>query len=182
MASESADTAMPPPTEHALVALARQAIVHYLRTGAYLDCSAELAAAWQRAAGAFVSLTQRGALRGCVGTCTPTQLHLGQEIIHNAVAAACADPRFAPVALDDLEEIDICVDVLTASEPVESDAQLDPKRYGVIVRAGTRGGVLLPDIPQVTTAEGQLAVARRKAGIRPDEAVEIYRFEVMRFH
>jgi len=41
---------------------------------------------------------------------------------------------------------------------------------------------LLPDSPQVTTAKQQLAVTRRKAAIRPDEPVELYRFEVMRYH
>jgi len=39
-----------------------------------------------------------------------------------------------------------------------------------------------PDIPQVTTAKQQLTVTRRKAGIRPDEPVELDRFEVMRYH
>jgi AMMECR1 domain-containing protein len=66
--------------------------------------------------------------------------------------------------------------------PNGSDEQLDPKRYGVIVRSGKRGGVLLPDIPQVTTAKQQLTITRRQAGIRPDEPVEIYRFEAMRYH
>jgi AmmeMemoRadiSam system protein A len=173
---------MLPQTEHALVGLARQAILHYLTTGEHLDLTNELSAEWQRPAGAFVSLTQRGALRGCIGTCLATQLSLVHEIIQNAVAAATADPRFPPITLDDLAEMDISVDVLTSPEKIDSDERLDPKRYGVIVRAGQRGGVLLPDIPQVTTAAQQLAITRRKAGIRPDEPVELYRFEVMRYH
>jgi AMMECR1 domain-containing protein len=80
-----------------------------------------------------------------------------------------------------MEEMVISIDVLASPEKLDNEAQLDPQRYGVIVRAGERGGVLLPDIPQVTTAEGQVAIARRKAGIRPDEPVEIYRFEVTRY-
>jgi AmmeMemoRadiSam system protein A len=169
-------------TEHALVSLARQAILHYLTTGEHLKPADELSIEWQRPAGAFVSLKRQGELRGCIGTCVPTQPSLVQEIIQNAVVAAIADPRFPPVRLDDMEEIDISVDVLASPNKVESEAQLDPKRYGVIVRAGGRGGVLLPDIPQVTTVEIQVGIARRKAGIRPDEPVEIYRFEVTRYH
>jgi MEMO1 family protein len=182
MASGRLDTAMLQHTEHALVALARHAILHFLTTGNHLECTDEITAEWQRPAGAFVSLTQRGELRGCIGTCMATQLSLGQEIIQNAVAAATADPRFPPITLNDMEEMHICVDILTSPEKVEGTEQLDPVRYGVIVRAGTRGGVLLPDIPQVTTAEQQLAIARRKAGIRSDEPVEIYQFEVTRYH
>jgi AmmeMemoRadiSam system protein A len=169
-------------TEHALVWLARQAILHYLTTGEHLASSDEPSAEWQRPAGAFVSLTRRGELRGCIGTCMATQLSLFQEIIQNAVAAATADPRFSPITLDDMKELDISVDILASPEKVEGTAQLDPRRYGVIVRAGGRRGVLLPDIAQVTTAEIQVAIARRKAGIRPDEPVELYRFGVTRFH
>jgi AmmeMemoRadiSam system protein A len=169
-------------TEHTLVSLARQAILHYLTTGEYPKPLDEVPTEWRRPAGVFVSLKRHGALRGCIGTCVPTQPNLVQEIIQNAVGAAIADPRFPPVALDDVEEMDISVDVLASPEKVDGVEQLDPKRYGVIVRAGERGGVLLPDIPQVTTAEIQLTIARRKAGIQPSEPVEIYRFEVTRYH
>jgi AMMECR1 domain-containing protein len=78
--------------------------------------------------------------------------------------------------------MDISVDVLSAVEKVAGEEQLDPTRFGVIVRAGERGGVLLPDIPQVTTAAIQLAITRRKAGIPPGEPVDIYRFEVTRYY
>jgi AmmeMemoRadiSam system protein A len=169
-------------TEHTFVWLARQAILHYLSMGEYLKAPDEFPLELQNPAGAFVSLKQHGALRGCIGTCVPTQPNLVQEIIQNAVGAAIADPRFPPVTLHEMEEMDISVDVLASREKVDGVEQLDPKRYGVIVVAGGHGGVLLPDIPQVTTAEIQVAIARQKAGIRPDEPVEIYRFEVTRYH
>ena len=173
---------MLPPTEHALVSLARQAILHYLTTGEALKLANEGPMTTARSAGVFVSLKRHGELRGCVGTCVPTQPSLLQEIILNAVSAATVDPRFSPVRLDEMPEMDILVDVLTAPESVAGAEQLDPARFGVIVRSEERVGVLLPDIPQVTTVEQQMAVARRKAGIGPDESVEIYRFEVTRYH
>jgi AMMECR1 domain-containing protein len=109
-----------------------------------------------------------------------TQLTLVQEVIQNVVAAATADPRFPSVTREETAEVHISVDVLAGQEQVEGVEQLDPTCYGVIVRAGQRRGVLLPDIAQVTTADLQVAIARQKAGIRPDTVMEIYRFEVVR--
>jgi AmmeMemoRadiSam system protein A len=168
--------------EHAVVALARQSILHYLTNGGLLDPPRELPPEWLTSAGVFVCLKKRGRLRGCIGTCLPTQANLACEIIQNAVHAAIADPRFPPLTLVELDGLKIAVDVLTYPEKVDGIVHLDPQRYGVIVRAGPGVGVLLPDIPEVASAEQQVAIARRKAGIRPDEPVEIYRFEVMRYH
>jgi len=169
-------------TEHAIVALARQSILHYLTHGELLNPPHDSPPEWHEAAGAFVSLKKRGALRGCIGTCVPTQAHLACEIIQNAVHAAIADPRFPPLTLAELDGLEISVDVLTRPEKVDGNEHLDPRRYGVIVRAGPRVGVLLPDIAEVTSAEQQVAIARRKAGIRPDEPVETYRFDIKRYH
>ena len=75
------------------------------------------------------------------------------------------------------------VDVLTDPAPVESEAELDAARYGVIVEAsGGRRGLLLPDLPGVNSAAEQVAIARRKGGIGPKEPVRLYRFEVVRHH
>jgi AmmeMemoRadiSam system protein A len=168
--------------EHAVVALARQSILYYLTDGGLLAPPCELPSEWLKSTGVFVSLRKKGTLRGCIGTCLPTQPNLACEIIQNAVNAAIADPRFPPLTLVELDGVTISVDVLTCPEKVDGIVHLDPQRYGVIVRAGPRVGVLLPDIPEVTSAEQQVAIARRKADIRPDEPVEIYRFEVIRYH
>ncbi len=168
-------------TEHLIVALARQAILHYLTHGRFLDPPRDLPPVMQGRAGVFVSLKQGGLLRGCIGTCIPTQPNIAREIIRSAASAATADPRFPPLSLQELEALEMSVDVLTLPERVADGEALDPKRYGVIVRAGERVGVLLPDLPQITTAEQQLAVARRKAGIGPDDPIEIQRFEITRY-
>ena len=78
--------------------------------------------------------------------------------------------------------LEISVDILQPAEPIASMEQLDPKRYGVIVQSGWRRGLLLPDLEGVDTAEYQVEIARRKAGIGPHEPVELYRFEVKRYH
>jgi len=74
------------------------------------------------------------------------------------------------------------VDVLKPAEPVTDMRALDPKRYGVIVSCGSRRGLLLPDLEGIDTAEEQVAIARRKAGIGPDEPVQLQRFEVVRYY
>ncbi|MBO4368168.1 MAG: AMMECR1 domain-containing protein, partial [Clostridia bacterium] len=61
-----------------------------------------------------------------------------------------------------------------------SGMQLDVKRYGVIVTSGSRRGLLLPDLEGVDTVEQQIDIARRKAGIGPDEKIHLQRFEVVR--
>lgn len=134
-----------------------------------------------RRAGVFVSLKKHGQLRGCIGTIAPTYNTIAEEIAHNAISAAIRDPRFNPVEPGELPELDISVDVLTDPEPVQGLNELDPRRYGVIVSAGGRRGLLLPDLEGINTVEEQVNIARQKAGIGPGEAVRLERFEVVRY-
>ncbi len=131
-------------------------------------------------AGAFVSIHKQGRLRGCIGTIAPTQKSLAEEIIRNAVSASSRDPRFEPIRPDELPWLEINVDVLGEPEDIASAAELDVKRYGVIVSKGSRRGLLLPDLDGVDTVEEQIAIARQKAGIGPEETVTLQRFEVVR--
>ena len=131
-------------------------------------------------AGAFVSIHKQGRLRGCIGTISPTQPCLAEEIIRNAVSAATRDPRFSAIRPEELPLLEISVDVLGAPEDVASEAELDVKRYGVIVTRGRRRGLLLPDLEGVDTVAQQVEIARQKAGIGPDEPVSLQRFEVVR--
>ncbi|MGI6327479.1 MAG: AmmeMemoRadiSam system protein A [Dethiobacteria bacterium] len=136
----------------------------------------------QKPGAAFVSIKKRGELRGCIGTISPTKETLAGEIAANAVSAGLRDPRFPPVSEDELPELTYSVDVLSEPEKVADINELDPKRFGVIVRRGGRTGLLLPDLEGVATVEEQLSIAKQKAGIFPDEPVEIYRFEVIRYY
>lgn len=168
--------------EDAWMRLARLALETYVRTGSRLkhlpdDLPNELT---HLAAGAFVSLHTGGRLRGCIGTIAPTAENLAQEIVQNAVSAGTRDPRFPAVRPDELEGLEYSVDVLGKPEPVDSPAQLDPRRYGVIVSCGGRRGLLLPDLDGVDSVEEQLAIARQKGSIRADEPYKIERFKVVR--
>lgn len=132
--------------------------------------------------GAFVSIHKFGALRGCIGTIVATKKNLALEIIQNAVSAVSSDPRFKPVTEDELKYLDINVDVLSEAEIIKSEAELDVKKYGVIVQSGYKRGLLLPDLEGVDTVEQQVAIAKRKGGIGSGDKVDLFRFEVVRHY
>ena len=169
--------------EDAYVRLARMSIEHYVRTHSYVPLLEGLPSELlEQRAGAFVSIKKYGKLRGCIGTFVPAQQTLAEEILYNAVSAAVHDGRFEPIEEDELNRLVYSVDVLSEPEPISSAAELDPKRYGVIVKSivDNRRGLLLPDLAGIDTAEEQLAVAREKARIQPKEAISLARFTVER--
>ena len=171
-----------PDLEDAILKLARSSIEYFFKHGTYMPLPEGLPEElYNVKAGCFVTLYKWGELRGCIGTIEPVYPSLGEEIIHNAVSSAFRDPRFPPLRPEELDQVSISVDVLNPLEKVDDISQLDPKRYGVVVVSGYRRGVLLPDLEGVDTVDMQLSIALRKAGIRPDEPFEIYRFEVVRF-
>ncbi|MBO8161655.1 MAG: AmmeMemoRadiSam system protein A [Thermosipho sp. (in: Bacteria)] len=136
---------------------------------------------FEKKAGCFVTLhLTNGSLRGCIGTYEPTQPNLALEIRNNAIASATRDPRFPPVTQEELANIVVNVDVLGEIEPVNSLAELDPKKYGIIVVKGWNRGLLLPDIEGVDTVEEQIRIAKLKAGIF-DNDFELYKFKVERY-
>jgi hypothetical protein len=171
-----------PPAHSPLVELARRAVESYAGGGGAIQPPDELSAGMNERAGVFVSLHKGGELRGCIGTFAPSRRNVAEEIIANAINASMNDPRFEPVMLDELADLEISVDVLTRPEPVADTSQLDPKKYGCIVERGWKRGLLLPDLEGVVTPEQQVEICRRKADIGPDESVKLYRFEVKRYH
>ncbi|MHB0980943.1 MAG: AmmeMemoRadiSam system protein A [Thermoleophilia bacterium] len=168
--------------EDTLVALARAAVEAYVLNGRPVEPHLPEPVVPNRA-GVFVSLhTPDGALRGCIGTFGPTRPTLADEIATNAVSAAVGDPRFPPVTAEELEGLRVAVDVLGEPEEVEGIEQLDPARYGIIVRTDDgRQALLLPDLEGVESADHQLRITCRKGNIHPVyDTYRIYRFEATR--
>ena len=165
---------------HPIVKLAKEAVEGYVRHGKVLRPT-ELTAEMKGRAGVFVSIKKRGELRGCIGTFAPTRANIAEEIVANAICSATQDPRFVPVEASELDDLEYSVDVLTEPEPVKSVAQLDPKKYGVILECGFGRGLLLPDLEGVDSVEEQIRICRAKAGISAEEPVKLYRFRVKRF-
>lgn len=131
-------------------------------------------------AGVFVSLHKHGELRGCIGTIASTTNSVAEEIIRNALNAGLYDPRFSAVTKDELPHLSVKVDVLKEPEAISSVAELDVKRYGVIVSSGQKRGLLLPNLDGIDSVEMQFTIARQKAGIASGENVALERFEVVR--
>ncbi len=104
------------------------------------------------------------------------------EISENAVSAGTRDSRFPPVTTTELGDLSIEVSVLKPPESIEGPDQLDPRKFGVVVEKGWKRGVLLPDLSGVDTIDQQISIARRKAGIGPDESVRLWRFKVEKHH
>jgi len=167
---------------HPLARLAKDTVELYVRKGRIYEVREDdLTPDMTGRAGVFVCLKIFGQLRGCIGTFQPTEPDIARETVRNAISAATCDPRFACIHADELDAIEYTIDVLTPPEKVASKNELDPRRYGVIVQAGGRRGLLLPDLEGVDTVDYQIGIAMQKAGIPPGTPVELYRFEVKRY-
>ena len=168
-----------PPVRDELVDLAERAIRSFVLSRERLPVPDPLPASLRRPAAVFVSIKSKDRLRGCLGTLHPRHATLAHEVITSATQAASEDPRFPPIEADELGRLQITVDVLSAFEPC-TEADLDPRRYGVLIESGARRGLLLPDLPGVTSVEQQVAIAREKAGIPAHAPVSLFRFRVER--
>lgn len=122
----------------------------------------------------FVTLTQAGELRGCMGSLQPYR-SLRDDVQANAMAAAFRDPRFPPLTHDELPFIHIEVSVLSAAESIvaasetEALAQLRPGRDGVILEYGPQRATFLPQVWDDLKDKQQFIVAlKRKAGLAAD--------------
>ena len=168
-------------TEDDYRSLARRSLEFTVKSGGELTMPGGLPnELLEKRAGVFVSLHKNGRLRGCIGTISPTTACVAEEIIQNAVSAGLSDTRFDPVSESELPYLTYKVDVLSEAEPISGPEQLDPKRYGVIVRHGYKRGLLLPNLDGVDTVEEQIDIARQKAGIPQGAQLKLERFEVIR--
>ncbi|MGH9882875.1 MAG: AmmeMemoRadiSam system protein A, partial [Pyrinomonadaceae bacterium] len=163
--------------------LAREAVETYVRKGENVSPALGASPILGAHAACFVSIkTINGELRGCIGTIEPAEDNLAEELVINAIGAATRDPRFHPVAPEELANLRYSVDVLSPHEPARFE-DLDPHIYGVIVEdeSGLRRGLLLPDIEGIETAQQQVEIAARKAGIPTGTPLRLSRFRVDRF-
>ncbi len=160
---------------HALLALARQSIAQALGVaspaGGVATPSVAIQAQLQAPGASFVTLTQRGQLRGCIGSLQAWR-PLQADVQANAVAAALQDPRFAPLAPPELPGTCIEVSLLSAPEAMqctdEADAlaQLRPGVDGIVLEYGSYRSTFLPQVWEQLPVPAQfLAQLKRKAGL-----------------
>jgi AmmeMemoRadiSam system protein A len=128
-----------------LLSLARTAVAGYLETGEIPDYEPDDLVLLRRS-GAFVTLRQGDQLRGCIGRLWADQ-PLYQRVQEMAVAAATADPRFPPLTIDELDDVDIEISVLSPLRRVTDTQQIEVGSHGLVIRHAGRQGVLLPQVP-----------------------------------
>ncbi|MBN1556950.1 MAG: AmmeMemoRadiSam system protein A [Lentisphaerae bacterium] len=127
----------------------------------------------------FVTLTEGGALRGCIGSLAP-QAPLYRSVHDNALNAALRDPRFAPVRPAELPGLKVAISVLGPIEPIESPDAFVLGEHGIILEKGIYRAVYLPEVApeQGWSKEETLASLSMKAGLPPDAWQAGCRFKV----
>lgn len=179
--------------------IAKQAVENYIKAGKIIIPKKLPLEFLNRKSGVFVTIEEKGALRGCIGTYLPTKANIAEETAYNAVAAATEDCRFEPVKEKEFSALRYTIYILNKPVSVKSLKELDPKKYGIIVKnkliGAPRGsdvffdghfvpktGILLPDLEGVDTIEQQFSIACQKAGINPEkEKILIYKFTVEKY-
>ncbi len=127
-----------------LLRIARRAATTWIREGR-LPEESPASEKLKSPGAAFVTLTERGHLRGCIGY-TEAHAPLYRPVQECAVASATEDPRFLPVSRDEMGSVRIEISVLTPLLPIKPDA-VDVGVHGLMVKRGGRRGLLLPQVP-----------------------------------
>ena len=171
----------------ALLRLARAAIGEQLGKPAPAGASQ---ARLQEPGATFVTLTQQGQLRGCIGSLEAHRALL-HDVRENALAAAFRDPRFTPLAMEEFEVTSVEVSLLTPAQPLafrdEADfmAQLRPGVDGIVFQYGHHRSTFLPQVwESLPEPEQFMQQLKRKAGLPPNfwhETVSISRYEVTKW-
>jgi uncharacterized protein (TIGR00296 family) len=163
-----------------LLKIARTTIVNYLK-----DRKKEYPPSdnhkFREKRGVFVTLHNKGDLRGCIGYPLPVK-PLIEAVVDNAVSSSTEDYRFHSVTLKELDDIDIEISILTVPQKVDSYRDVQVGRDGIIISKGFRKGLLLPQVPveQGWNLEEYISYGCMKAGLPTDEwkkGVEIETFQ-----
>jgi len=160
----------------ALLQLARASLERWLHKGRLLSPEEEeayaLGKASRRELNVFVSLHDRGVLRGCIGTLAADK-PLFRAVAASAISAGTRDPRFSPLSLEELSRCEIDISVLGPFVPISSVEQIVVGQHGLLLEKGGCRGLLLP---QVATQYGWdaaqfLRQTFIKAGLPPQSKI-----------
>lgn len=130
--------------QKALLKIARQTVVGYV-TNRTVPAIASASPGLNLHSGCFVTVKQKGELRGCIGNFVSDQALylLVQEM---AVSAATRDPRFYPMKVDDLADFMLDISVLSSLEKAASVEEIKVGKHGIYIVKGSYRGVLLPQV------------------------------------
>lgn len=176
-----------------LVKLARETIETFIKEKKKLKVPENTPDSLKEELGVFVTLNKDGLLRGCIGYPEPIA-PLVKAVIDVAISAAVNDPRFSPVTINELDDLEIEVSVLTkpvlieAKKPEEYMEKIKIGEDGLIIERGPYKGLLLPQVAVEWgwNVEEFLYNTCVKAGLTADcwiyPDVKIYKFSSQIFH
>jgi AmmeMemoRadiSam system protein B/AmmeMemoRadiSam system protein A len=135
---------------------------------------------------AFVTLTERGMLRGCIGYIEPVA-PLFQTVIQAAALACQEDLRFEPVSERELKMLDIEISILSPLTKITDPRTVRVGTHGLVISRGSKLGLLLPQVATENNwgREEFLKQACLKAGLPPDDwkkGADISIFEAIIIH
>lgn len=99
--------------------------------------------------GAFVTLTNHGQLRGCIGRFEPHE-PLYKVVQQMVIEAATKDPRFYPITLEELKDIIIEISILSPNEKISDWRKIKLGKHGVVIKKGMQAGTFLPQVATET--------------------------------
>lgn len=163
-----------------LLRIARESIASGLGGGGPLGLTlADLPQALHSLRATFVTIYRGEKLRGCIGTLEAHRA-VAEDVAHNAFASAFHDPRFSPLTGLEMTDMRVQVSVLQPASPIsfrsEEDllCQLRAGEDGLILQCGTRRATFLPSVwDALPEPRAFLAALKRKAGMRPDDDIEV---------
>ncbi len=126
--------------------------------------------ALEKELGAFITLKKDGQLRGCMGVFNPEK-PLWKVVQEQTTAAAKKDPRFPPVQLEEISDIEIEISVLSPPQKISDPNQIELGKDGVMVKRGNKGGTFLPQVAIETGWDLETFLCQlctRKAGLYKD--------------
>jgi hypothetical protein len=184
--AENNNFILSPDDKKLLLDLARETIVSRLNNKDLpKQNEAKLSEATKTQCGAFVTLTKNDKLRGCIGRFVATE-PLYKVVQEMALSAALEDRRFSPVKLNEMDEIEIEISVLTPLKPISSIDEFELGKHGIYMVKNGRSGTFLPQVAHDTRWNKEEFLghcARDKAGIGWDgwKEAQLFTYEALVF-
>jgi AmmeMemoRadiSam system protein A len=168
-----------------LLQLAYTTIRKYVRENKFPEYKPEGSPLLQNR-GAFVTITKHGLLRGCIGFIEP-MMPLYQAVMEAAVYAACRDSRFRPVAVDELDSLNVEISVLTPLQIISDPQLVTVGKHGLVIEMDGKRGLLLPQVATENKWDPITFLEQTclKAGLPKNawkSGAKIYVFEAIVFH
>jgi hypothetical protein len=169
-----------------LLALARKSTEYSVQTTKEYDPPASKSETLNQEYGAFVTLTEAGMLRGCIGYTSPVK-PLYITVRDTAAYAALRDPRFRPVAASELSQLQYEISVLSPLRRVTDIEQIKVGRDGLLMKNADHEGLLLPQVPteqkwdRQTFLEQTCAKAGMHSSCWKEDNTDIFKFTAVVF-